>query len=214
MKTEPPTLIFCDFDGTITDHDIIDLIWTDHLGPGWVEEIFPRSDRGTVSMVQRIGLGFGRVTCPPDRVFEQIAGRFHIRDGFPDFVSAAAKNGWNLRVLSCGLDLYIEKLLPAGIPYDCFIGEFDGRWRVRLPPGAEPTADEDFKVHMLKKRAAQHPGARLVYIGDGQSDFDPARLCDVVFAVEKSRLAKLCRAQGIACTEFSQFGDVTGRLLG
>jgi 2-hydroxy-3-keto-5-methylthiopentenyl-1-phosphate phosphatase len=215
MKTAPPTLIFCDFDGTITNRDIIDLIWTACIGPDWIDEIFPRSDRGTaVSMVERIDLGFRRVSFTPDQIFERMAATIHLRDGFSEFVRTAGHEQWNLRVLSCGLEVYIEKLLPAGIPCDCFIGEFDGTWRVHLPPGVELSPGEDWKPHMLKKRAALHPGARLVYIGDGQSDFDPARLCDVVFAVHGSRLARLCRSHGVACTEFSHFEDVAKQLAG
>jgi 2-hydroxy-3-keto-5-methylthiopentenyl-1-phosphate phosphatase len=213
MKTDAPTLVFCDFDGTITDRDTTDLIWTDHIGPGWQGEIFPRGERGKVSMVERIGLGFSRVKCPPERLLEQIEGRIHIRSGFSDLVSTAAERGWHLRVLSCGLDFYIEKMLPPEIPRDCFIGTFDGTWRVALPPGVTLAPGEDYKLHVLKKRAQPLPGARLVYIGDGPSDLEPARRCDVVFAVRGSTLARLCRKEGIAFTEFSRFEDVTTALL-
>jgi 2-hydroxy-3-keto-5-methylthiopentenyl-1-phosphate phosphatase len=214
MTGDRQTLIFCDFDGTITDRDLIDLIWTDHIGPGWHDEIFPRTDRGTISMVERIGLGFSRVKSPPERLLEQIEGRIHIRGGFHDFVRAAAENGWHLRVLSCGLDLYIEKLLPAGIPCDCFTSTFDGTWHIALPPGITPAPGEDYKLHVLKLRASLLPEARLVYIGDGWSDFAPASRCDVVFAVEGSTLARMCGKNGVACTEFTQFDEVTRKLLG
>jgi 2-hydroxy-3-keto-5-methylthiopentenyl-1-phosphate phosphatase len=214
MTDAAPTLVICDFDGTITDRDITDVIWTDHIGPNWVDEIFPRGERGSFSMVDRIGMGFGLVRCSPDRLLEQIAGRVHFREGFSDFVRAAAENGWLLRVLSCGLDFYIKKLLPKEIPYDCFVGTFDGTWRVALPDGARPEPGEDFKAHMLKRRSAEVPGARLVYIGDGPSDFEPARRCDRVFAVQSSKLARICRAEGVACTEFSRFDEVTAALAG
>jgi 2-hydroxy-3-keto-5-methylthiopentenyl-1-phosphate phosphatase len=209
MTGRPQTLIFCDFDGTITDRDITDLIWTDHLGPDWPHEIFPPQDRGKISMVERIGVGYARVKCPPDRLLEQIEGRIHIRSGFADFVRTVAERKWHLRILSCGLHFYIEKFLPAGIPCDCFTGRFDGTWRVLLPRGVRLAPGEDFKLHMLEKRAARCPGARLVYIGDGRSDFEPAKRCDLVFAVRASKLARLCDRERIACTEFSRFEDVT-----
>jgi 2-hydroxy-3-keto-5-methylthiopentenyl-1-phosphate phosphatase len=208
--TDPArTLIFCDFDGTITDRDVTELIWTDQLGPGWPEEIFPAEDRGKLSMVDRIGAGYARVRCPPDRLLEQIEGRIHIRSGFGDFVQKAAEKNWSLRILSCGLDFYIDKILPSALPCDCFAGTFDGAWRVRLPRGVTLAPGEDFKAHMLEKRRSECPGARLVYIGDGPSDLAPARRCDSVFAVRGSKLARLCARERIACTEFSSFDDVT-----
>jgi 2-hydroxy-3-keto-5-methylthiopentenyl-1-phosphate phosphatase len=211
--TSTPTLLFCDFDGTITDRDITEFIWTDQLGPGWASEIFPPGSAPGRSMVERIGLGFGRVTLPPDRLLERIDGRIHLRSGFADLVRVAEEKRWQLRVLSCGLRFYIDKILPAGIPCDCFVGTFDGTWHVALPDDVVLAPGDDYKLHVLEQRSRSLPGARRVYLGDGPSDFEPARRCDRVFAVQGSKLARLCRDAGVACTEFTRFEDVTRDLL-
>jgi 2-hydroxy-3-keto-5-methylthiopentenyl-1-phosphate phosphatase len=211
--TSAPTLIFCDFDGTITDHDITDFIWTDQLGPGWASEIFPPGSAAGRTMVERIGLGFSRVALSPARMLERIDGRIHVRSGFDDLVRVAADEHWVLRVLSCGLRFYIEKILPPGIPCDCFIGTFDGTWHVALPDDVVLAPGEDYKLHVLEQRSRSLPGARRVYIGDGPSDFEPARHCDRAFAVQGSKLARLCQDAGVACTEFTRFDEVIRDLV-
>jgi len=205
-------LVLCDFDGTVTEQDVTDLIWDDHLDDDWRQELFSSWTTSRMSMVEQMNLGYGRISCSPDQLLEQIRGRIRLRSGFGDFVRVVAEREWHLRVLSCGLDFYIKELLPSGIPYHCLVGEFDGAWRVTVPPDIGLGPGDDFKVHVLGRLRAQYAGRSVVYIGDGRSDFEPARRSDRVFAVAGSRLARMCHARAVACVEFSRFEEVAEAL--
>jgi 2-hydroxy-3-keto-5-methylthiopentenyl-1-phosphate phosphatase len=64
----------------------------------------------------------------------------------------------------------------------------------------------DFKADFV--RYHKKLGFKVVYIGDGLSDFQAVREADVVFVVKGSRLADWCREQNIAYNEFTSFGEI------
>jgi 2-hydroxy-3-keto-5-methylthiopentenyl-1-phosphate phosphatase len=47
-----------------------------------------------------------------------------------------------------------------------------------------------------------------VFIGDGISDQEPARVADAVFAKRGGSLARFCRSHAIACQEFDTLDQV------
>jgi 2-hydroxy-3-keto-5-methylthiopentenyl-1-phosphate phosphatase len=199
-------LVLCDFDGTVTEQDVTDLIWDDHLDDNWREELFSAWTTSRMSMVEQMSLGYGRIRCSPEQLLEQIRGRIRLRSGFGELVRVAAEREWHLQVLSCGLDFYIKELLPPGIPYHCLIGEFDGGWRVTAPPDIGLGPGEDFKVHLLGKLRAEHAGHAVVYIGDGRSDLCACRKVDFVFA--KGVLADCLVKESVPFVRYSTLQDV------
>ena len=50
----------------------------------------------------------------------------------------------------------------------------------------------------------QEKGHRVIYIGDGPSDYEAARQADYVFARSQTRLVKFCNNEKI---DFSEFGN-------
>jgi len=51
-------------------------------------------------------------------------------------------------------------------------------------------------------------GKKVVYIGNGVSDYPTARIADLAFAIKGSKLAQLCRNRGVACKEITDFQQV------
>jgi 2,3-diketo-5-methylthio-1-phosphopentane phosphatase len=60
-----------------------------------------------------------------------------------------------------------------------------------------------------KKETIEHQlknGFKVVYIGDGRSDFCPAKFADIIFA--KGELLEYCRKEKIACLAYRNFKDI------
>jgi 2-hydroxy-3-keto-5-methylthiopentenyl-1-phosphate phosphatase len=51
---------------------------------------------------------------------------------------------------------------------------------------------------------------KIIYIGDGYSDFCPSRHADVVFA--KKVLYQRCEQEGTPCMPFDDFGEINNYL--
>jgi 2-hydroxy-3-keto-5-methylthiopentenyl-1-phosphate phosphatase len=209
-----PVILACDFDGTVVVEDVTDLIWTAHLPYDWATVLMPASRDGAITPFQLIARGYADVAAPPEALLAEVRPQVHLRAGFEALVAACGARGWPVHVISHGLDFYLRALLPAAVPFTAFTGTFsDGRWAVALPSDIAPVPGQDFKVHVLDRLRARHPGHTVVFAGDGRLDLPAARHADRVFAVRGSALAAACRREGIAHTEFAGFDEVLAALV-
>jgi len=201
-------LILCDFDGTITERDVTDLVWN-----GWV----PHAERkrmlsevagGRWSMHRYIAHGYGFVREPPDTLRTQLKSRVQIRRGWSRFLNVVHASKSRLHIVSNGLDLYIRDFVPEGIQISCFNARYDGCYQVDLPEGCVLSDGEEFKVNRVRQLIADNRRELVAYVGDGRADFEPALLCNLIFAVRESQLAYLCRSHSIATVEFDSFDTV------
>ena len=67
-------------------------------------------------------------------------------------------------------------------------------------------ASTNFKDDLA--RYYRNRGQKVVYIGNGFGDFPAAKIADLAFAIEGSRLAELCKRGGISFREITDFQDV------
>jgi 2-hydroxy-3-keto-5-methylthiopentenyl-1-phosphate phosphatase len=205
-----PPLLAIDFDGTITVEDITNIIWDAHVPFDWRAVLMPSLRAGEVTPLELIGNGYREVRRPPEALLDEVRPHARLRPGFEALVARADASGWPLHVVSHGLGFYLRAILPAGIDFTAFEGVYDGdRWKVTLPAGFALPAGKDFKIQVLEDLRARHPGHRVVYLGDGRLDFPAARRSDAIFAVRGSALARLCGEEGVACTEFERFDEIT-----
>ena len=173
----------------------------------------PDSHAGKVTPLELIGKGYREVRRGPEALLEEVRPHAGLRAGFQALVARAAARGWPLHVVSHGLGFYLRALLPAGVAFTAFEGEWDGeQWRVVLPPDVTLPAGVDFKVQVLDGLRARHPGHRVIYVGDGRLDLPAARHADAIFAVRGSTLARLCREAAVACAEFDSFDEIVTAL--
>jgi 2-hydroxy-3-keto-5-methylthiopentenyl-1-phosphate phosphatase len=132
------------------------------------------------------------------------------RDGFIDFVDICLKNNFSFIVISGGLDFVIRHFL--NIQGLGSIKVISGKTNIRDNgiefefPSKRFDDSADFKADFV--RYHKKLGFKVVYIGDGLSDFQAVREADVVFVVKGSRLADWCREQNIAYNEFTSFGEI------
>jgi HAD superfamily phosphoserine phosphatase-like hydrolase len=206
-------IVIADFDGTLTIEDVTTLIWDTYLPYDWRSTLLPPTYEGVWTPLEMIARGYAGVRVPPARLIEEIRGRVRLRPGVEALATFCRGRGWPFAVASHGLSFYIEALLPSWIPFTSFVGAFvDGRYEVSLPPGIALAPRQDFKSCVIAALEEKHPGHPKVYIGDGRLDLDAALVCDRVFAVRGSRLARLLREAKRDVFEFTRLDEVAAEL--
>jgi 2-hydroxy-3-keto-5-methylthiopentenyl-1-phosphate phosphatase len=128
-------------------------------------------------------------------------------------VRGAHARGAHVAVVSAGIRQVIGPALGrAGVDVPVFANDVDfdpGGWTMTFFD--ESPLGHDKGAHV---EAARSAGARTVYVGDGISDFEAARVADTVFAKRGRALERYCRERGLACTPFSSFDEVGAALWG
>ncbi len=205
--------IFCDFDGTITRGDTVDLLleklaldeWRHH------ETLW---EQGKISakecMSKQVPLIQGGWSA-----VESVLTTVELDPGLGDLVEWCSR--WNVpfSIVSDGLDRVIYWLLErAGVSS----AHMNNIWANHL------LIDEDSQKLALEipTRAHRHvcptghckcqildmapPGTLTAVIGDGRSDFCWAHRADLLFA--KDGLLKHCRKQNLTCMTYDDLSDV------
>lgn len=202
------TLIQCDFDDTVTYKDISFLLLDAFAGAEWREYLEKYQD-GRITVGEFNSLSFGMVKAGRREMLEYIKDRALLRPGFQQCARFCREKGFRLVIVSNGLDFYIAEILKSlglnDIEYHAAETQFDPEGLKVRYVGADGTVlDRDFKLSWVKKFLSE--GYRIVYIGDGNSDFVPAQQCHYIFAT--ASLLKHCQRNGVACTPFTDFNDI------
>jgi len=209
-------LLLVDFDGTVTDRDADFVIADAALGPQGAAlyaplvESYERLEIGTREYFERL-LDLLRIA--PDQLV-RCAKAVALRPGFDLLVRWCREAGVALRIVSEGLDLYIEPILRrhglGHLELSCNRAQFDGRrYRILPPPQAEPCA-RCLNCKGEHVRRAQSAGLAVALIGNGASDLCAARLADLVLA--RDGLIDRCREQGIPHVTWRDFEEALAAL--
>jgi 2-hydroxy-3-keto-5-methylthiopentenyl-1-phosphate phosphatase len=197
-----------DFDGTITEDDLLDTIARDFGDPAVYQEVEDGLDAGTMPLREVIVREFRPVTAPIEEVVEWVLEEAKVRRGFAELVREAQAAGWDVHIVSSGFHELIEPVLEReGVDVELHANRVDARpdgWRViwRYPDDCE-VCGESCKRSLL-------PAGEVVYVGDGYSDRCAALAADRVFAL--SGLARYLDRRGVAFEQFADFLDVSAAL--
>jgi len=211
-------IIFCDFDGTITLSDNIVAIVKHFNPPGWetiVDDIISRAK----SIRQGVGELFA--LFPSDKkeeITKYVLDTAGIRPGFAELLALCKANDIPFYVTSGGIDFFLRPLLA---PFDieeshiyCNSADFAGeRIEILWPHACDEQCGND--CGMCKTRVMRRFPKDEYYrmlIGDSVTDFEGAKLADLVFA--RSHLAARCRELGLPHHEYDTFFDVIDVLHG
>ena len=200
--------IAVDFDGTVTEMDLLDTIARDFGDPVVYQEVDDGLDEGTMPLREVITREFEPVTAPLEEVVQWELDNVRVRDGFRDFVELAREQGWRLVIVSSGFHELIEPILEReGVDVELHANRVDPStdgWRVewRYDSSCE-SCGESCKRSIVQELAGDD---ELVYIGDGYSDRCAAEASDKVFATRG--LAEYLDKRGIPYERFDDFNDV------
>lgn len=202
------TIVLCDYDGTITLEDT-GIAAMRELAPAEGMEVELAWQRGEIDSKECLRREFGLLELTEDEFKAWVLSK-PVDPGFESLVRRCRAEGVQLAILSDGLDIYIQwtldKLGLGDISFAANRGWFEGRrlnvdfpW-ASLDCGACANCKRE---HLLRYRERFD---RIVYIGDGRSDYCPAAHADILIA--KGALARYCMEQGIGFAEFASLADV------
>jgi len=202
--------IFIDFDGTITKQDVGEEIFLKFGDSEEAYKIIHRWIDGEITSSEVWILLCNTVENLTVENFNNFIDSFELDDYFSEFVNYCDENGFEITVLSDGLDYYINRIMGnAGFDnlrtYSNKVTIKEGTLLPEFPHG-----DEECKLCANCKRNSviSHSSDDdiTIYIGDGFSDTCPAQYCDYIFA--KKSLLKYLEKNRVSYSPFSTLKDV------
>ncbi|MFX3633438.1 MAG: 2-hydroxy-3-keto-5-methylthiopentenyl-1-phosphate phosphatase [Candidatus Pristimantibacillus sp.] len=209
-------IIFCDFDGTITVNDNIIAIIRHFNPPGW-ESIVESIVSEKISIRDGVGQMFHLLPASMQQeVIDYSITNARIRDGFPELLAYCKEQEIEFYVTSGGIDFFVYPILEQfGIPQDhiyCNSSDFTGETiRITWPHACDHNCTNDCgmcKTTIIRRFPKSE--YEQILIGDSVTDFQGAKLVDVVFS--RSILTDKCKELGLPYHEFENFHDIIGEL--
>jgi 2-hydroxy-3-keto-5-methylthiopentenyl-1-phosphate phosphatase len=202
------TVVQCDFDGTVTEKDT-SFFLLDAFAQGDWRRLLREYKEHRISVGEFNTKAFAMVKADKPTLLEALGCKIKVRAGFHELVNYCRRKSCRLAIVSNGLDFYIQATLknlglnnlevhaaqasfhPEGMEVQ-YVGP-DGK---RLEDGFKEAYIQSF----LKL------GYRVIYVGNGDSDFAPAKYAHHVFAT--GELLAYCRENKLNYKPFETFIDV------
>jgi len=205
-------VVFCDFDGTITNQDNIMAIMKKFAPPEWT----PIKDD---ILAQRISIRDGVAklfsllpTKSKDEIISFVRKQAIIRDGFKEFVTFTKNHDIPLYIVSGGIDFFVHNLLEPFGPFAgiyCNESNFSKeKIHLEFPHSCDELCMSQgcgcCKPSIIRTLLDQD--AVSVVIGDSITDLEAAKLGDIIIA--RDFLIEKCEELSIPYEPFENFYDV------
>jgi HAD superfamily phosphoserine phosphatase-like hydrolase len=219
-KKEIKLKIFCDFDGTITKNDV----WVSALGKfikdkNQFQIVCDEFINNRITARECIKRELELVEDFNFELFDSYLATEELDEYFKEFLAYCENNGYEIVLLSEGLDYYIDYILNREkIELKYFSNRLITRnENEKIKISCEfPYSDEVCAYCGMSKRniivnnTNDYDNEISVFIGDGVSDFCGSNYADIVFA--KKRLASYCWKNNITYYEYKNFKDIINKL--
>jgi 2,3-diketo-5-methylthio-1-phosphopentane phosphatase len=214
----PKPVVCCDFDGTMTQLDVTDLILTQFAHPSWreVEQEWTCGSIGSRECLERQMALVEASAAELNALIDAVPVDPHL-SGFLRFVD---QQRLPFYVLSEGFDYIIRRVLKRAGINGCLRNgthlfasalRVEGRrWLTSFPHAALPCEHGCATCKAEIVRRVGGGRSPIVFIGDGLSDRFAVGEADLVFA--KRQLLAYCREEGIACWPFETFAEIEAPL--
>ena len=201
-------LIQCDFDGTITEEDVSFFILEAFADGDWRSMLQEyKDDKITVGSFNR--QAFSMVKESKESLKKLVLEKTRIRPGLPQLLDYCKQQGFRFVIVSNGLEFYIKTILDNlgldGVEVIAATAEFEPQGIIAKyigPDGNE--LQNDFKKAYTSRFVEE--GYKVIYIGNGASDVNSARLAEHAFATDT--MLEKCRQDDLKCHPFSNLNDV------
>jgi 2-hydroxy-3-keto-5-methylthiopentenyl-1-phosphate phosphatase len=205
----PPLTIFCDFDGTITERDMVVTICQRFCPPGW-ERIKDDILARRLAVKDGVAQLFAMIPSSEKAAIIRYAQeQVRWRAGFSEFLTFCQEQGIRFIVCSGGIDFFVEPLMAPfldkiekviSIPSD-----FSGPTiQLRHTDACETCGTCKAKI------MARYRNTISILIGDSVTDVHGAKAARLVFA--RNGLQDYLKQDGIAFYPFETFFDIQKQL--
>ena len=214
-------ILFLDFDGTISERDVIDAILENFASSRWLE-IEDEWTSGKIGSRECLRRQFALVKAAPEELNEFLDA-LALDCGLPDLLNFIEANAVTTHIVSDGFGYYIKRLLLERHAKDfphllkrIFVWANDlapaagGNWAVGFPYFERVCADGCATCKPSVMDSVNRRGAPSVFVGDGLSDCQAAKKASVVFA--KKNLARFCEREKIDFLAYENLSEVAARL--
>lgn len=204
------TCILCDFDGTITEKDGLYGFFEEFAMKDWleVEKLWESNKISSKECLKR------EFECIPDlnsSLIDNYIKQIKIDEYFKGFLAFLKSQNIDFYIVSDGVDYFINKILQNYeiINVKVISNHFElknNKFDLTFPyenSNCKKNAGT-CKCAVIKKMKEIY--GKIIYIGDGTSDYCAANKADILFAKEK--LAKYCEKNNIDCIKFTGFNDI------
>lgn len=208
--TEALVSVFCDFNGTVVDRDMIDYLATTVVNEE--ASATTASTRGTRAEIARKA---GLLRFGPAEAERRIERGIRFDESFPEFWRSCERRGFQCIIVTSGIRDLVERYLRRRDVSARVVGnsaEYSlSGWGIRFHD--ESVAGIDKSVFSVFIEEARSVGHRTVVVGDDISDFTAAKRADRVFAKQGSPLDRHLADARIPGYRFLNFADLMTRWL-
>ncbi len=207
-------VVLCDFDGTIAESDLGVLVLEGYAKGDW-QSLDNMLEEGEISLEDCLTRQYSFVKTSKKEILRTLdLAKVGLRANFRELVSYCAEKGFPIVIASAGLDFCIKRFLELNKLWDTeTLTVYSPKTRFTRTKGIRfifpdlKIADStNFKQDLVLYY--QRQGIIVAYIGDGTSDYEPARVADFVFSITSSPLSKMCQGSGIPHFEFTEFSKI------
>lgn len=218
-----PVVVFSDFDGTITQRDVIVMIMEAFAPPVWRDIVDQILNQRTLSIKDGVTQLFQLIPASKKEDIEAfVRAEVKIRPGFETLLSFCNAEGVPFQVLSGGVDFFVHQVLASyrprldifcnGASFETGPDNPDGRIQLTMPYyDADCTQCGQCaccKISLMDRFDREK--YFRVAIGDSLTDLPMARVADLTFA--RGQLVDYCKEEDIAVTPYEDFHDVLNAL--
>ena len=201
--------VFCDFDGTVTKQDVIDLILEKLADPEWLN-IESRWIEGEINSRECLSMQIPLIKGDYNAV-ENLLKEVEVDPTFKPFSNWCLKQNIPLYIGSEGLSEVInclffrENIKVTSIWSNKLEINKNGSFTIKFP---YPSKSENCKLGLCKCQVVEQNAKNelKVVIGDGLNDTCWIEKADLIFA--KSKLLNYCELKKIPFQPFQNFNDI------
>lgn len=205
--------IYCDFDGTITLQDTTDKL-LEIFGNEECQILEQKWVDGEITAAECMRSQISNLNASQEQI-DAILDTLKLRTGFIDFAKWCEREHIKLTIISDGVDYFINRILSR---YN--LGKIDiyanklqklsNNWSLKQPHSHSQcrVGSGVCKCSIIKPMKQQN---KIIYIGDGRSDFCASSQADILFA--RASLAKYANESNKSFIPFETFYDVQSALV-
>jgi 2-hydroxy-3-keto-5-methylthiopentenyl-1-phosphate phosphatase len=212
-------ILFIDFDGTISEKDVIDRILEEFADERWLE-IEAQWTSGAIGSRECLQKQFALVKASPAEL-DEFLDTLKLDQGFSPLLEFCGETGVDVHIISDGFEYYIRRLLEKNISNrrqlenlsisaNRLISNGRNGWQTEFPYFEKICKNGCATCKPSVMKMKNPYAAPSIFIGDGLSDRFAAQSADIVFA--KKKLSEFCLENRVPQTTYTNLKQVAENL--